>query len=741
MRHALPIVLVAGLAVVGCSNGPSSTGTPDGGNGNHPDAGATGTGPAILGHSDCDPLGEGQCGYPFPSDVYLSADPANPGQKRVEFGDATLPMFSHTRMSKAAYEDHDGWSPGVTILANLPGATTTGLPLPDNTNADGHGSDQSGLALSVTTASPTILLDTSTDPPTLVPHWAELDMSTEDDTDRAFMIRPAVRLKDATRYIVAIRHVKDTNGHDLPAPAVFQALRDGTASNDPSVAPRRSLYDDPATGIFALLKKAGIDKTDLQLAWDFTTASRENNTQDMVVMRDKALAALPQDGPDYKILSVDQNPNSYIATRIRGTFRVPFFLTQLDPDGAKLNRGSDGLPAQNGWRDFPFEVQIPVSVAQGTGGAPVLEQGHGLLGDMTEGDGSYFAQFANEKKYVTVAVDLIGMAHDDNGWAQIDASKPAWADDKNDSAAWDDEDFIKKIVTGDIGRFRESVDRQHQGLLNELVAMRLMMGKFRNDPAMQVGSDHHSVVDLSQGVYWRGDSQGGILGATYMALTTDVTRGYLGEPGMPYSVLLNRSVDFGEFFDILQYTYNSARDLQLAMGLLQMQWDRAEPDGYAPYITSNTLPNTPTHYVLMNDALGDHQVTPLGAHVMERALQAKNLKPVVREVWGVDDADEVDDSATADPSAMGDAMTEFDFSLPAAPVSNVPPSPAAGQSQNAFDGEDPHDKVRKTQAAFDQTDTFLRTGVAKSFCTAGGTVDPGQGACTCVPVDGQPDKC
>jgi hypothetical protein len=38
--------------------------------------------------------------------------------------------------------------------------------------------------------------------------------------------------------------------------------------------------------------------------------------------------------------------------------------------------------------------------------------------------------------------------------------------------------------------------------------------------------------------------QGGILGGAYMAVSSDITRGVLGETGCNYALLLSRSVDF-----------------------------------------------------------------------------------------------------------------------------------------------------------------------------------------------------
>ena len=128
-----------------------------------------------------------------------------------------------------------------------------------------------------------------------------------------------------------------------------------------------------------------------------------------------------------------------------------------------------------------------------------------------------------------------------------------------------------------------------------------------------------------------------------------------------------------------------------------MLWDRSEPDGYAPYITDNPLPGTPSHNVLLNVAIGDHQVTPLGAHILARAVGAKSLNPVNREIFGLTDAD---------GPFMGNGITEWDFGLPPAPTTNVPMTA----------GADPHDKVRVLQSAIDETDQFLRNGLIQNYC-------------------------
>ncbi|MGH7327820.1 MAG: hypothetical protein ACREJX_05670, partial [Polyangiaceae bacterium] len=316
----------------------------------------SGDGPYLLAGQDCDSLVPEHCGFPMPSNVYLADDttndPLRPTHKHIAFGKTTLPEYKDgVHLDPSTFADHDGFSPGEPMMTFLAGATITGLPTQDK------------METSVLTTSPTILLNADTGQ--LVPHFAELDASTIDDTLRTFFIRPAVRLDDATRYIVAIRHVVDANGKRIPPSQAFQALRDGVPLADFSVDRRRALYAD----IFGKLAVAGIDKSDLQIAWDFSTASRDNNTKQMIAMRDDAFAAVGSEGPDYSIESVTENPSTHVRRRIMGLMTAPLYLSDPNP-GGHLNLGDDELPKQNGTAQFEFEVNVPVSVANGTTPAP-----------------------------------------------------------------------------------------------------------------------------------------------------------------------------------------------------------------------------------------------------------------------------------------------------------------------------------------------------------------------------------
>ncbi len=605
-------------------------------------------------NEDCDPLVPEHCGFPFPSNAALVDDPATKTGKRIQFKAGALPRHKLQPTDPKTWADLDGFSPTGTILTVLPYASAAGLPSQDD------------IGTSITTESKTILIDAATGE--LVPHFSEIDMSAKYDDERAFMIRPVVRLKDATRYIVAIRRVVDLDGATIPPSPAFKALRDGTPSNEPSVEARRGLYDE----IFATLAKQGVPKGDLQIAWDFSTASRENITGDLVHMRDEALKIVGDEGPTYTITKVEENPNEHILKRITARMTVPLFLEKADPP-AKIVRGPDGKPKQNGTAEYDVLIHVPKAAQEKP--CPLLQNGHGLLGRKTEGQNGYLAQMAQSGCFVAFSVDLVGFAEED-------------------------QDHVSSQIVEDIGNFRTTVERQHQGIVNSLLAMRMMMGRFVNEPEIQL--DGHSAIDPTRRFY-RGDSQGGIFGATYMALSTDVTRGVLGEPGAPYSLLLSRSVDFAPFFFILQGVYVDGYDLQLALGLVQLVWDHTEPGGYIDAINQNPLPGTPKHDVLLHVAIGDHQVTPLGAHIIARAVKAKNVDPFARPIWGLE---------PAKAPFSGSAIVEYDYGLPEAPKENVPMD----------EGEDPHDWVRVEPTAQAQERDFFLEGVVKQHCD--GACDP-----------------
>lgn len=614
----------------------------------------------------CDPLVPELCGYPFPSNVFTVADDSTVTGRRVSFLDGMLPESDGGYQPKGDPWTHsDGFSASATLIAYLPGASDTGLP------------DSVHIEDSLAAASPTVVIDAESGE--RIAHFSEIDHSGLVNDERALLVRPVKALGDGRRYIVAVRGIVDGAGAAVPPSPAFLALRDGAAfADDPSVDARRALYDD----IFAKLEAAGVARDGLQLAWDFTTASRESTTGWLVHMRDEALELSGDTGPGYTITNVDTafDPVN-IAYKIDGTFTVPLYLDQPGPGGVLLF-GEDGMPEPNPDQpayEVPFEMLIPQSALAEP--AKIVQYGHGLLGERTQIESEHFRTFMNEYNYAFIGIDLSGMASDDQGF------------------------IAEKIVGGEIDELHAMFDRLHQGQLNQLLATRMASRGLDTDP------EYGELLDGSKRYYF-GISQGGIMGGVYMALSTDVERGVLEVMGQPYGILLNRSVDFDPFFALMNIATSDARKQQLFLGVLQMLWDRVEPAGYTKYIVDDPLPGTQPHSVLLRAALGDHQVTTLGAHVMARSVGAKHYDTGLRDIYGLE--------KVSAPVTGGAAYFEYDFGLPEDPICNVPPREIC---------EDPHGKLRKLEEARKQLDHFLTTGELSSFCADGTCAHPEMSGC------------
>ena len=91
----------------------------------------------------------------------------------------------------------------------------------------------------------------------------------------------------------------------------------------------------------------------------------------------------------------------------------------------------------------------------------------------------------------------------------------------------------------DLSRFPTLVDHVQQGYLGFLLLGRAMIHPdgLSKDPAFQGKLDPSAL-------YYDGNSQGGIYGGALTAIAPDFERAVLGVPGMNYSTLLHRSVDF-----------------------------------------------------------------------------------------------------------------------------------------------------------------------------------------------------
>ncbi|MEA2314363.1 MAG: hypothetical protein QOI03_1055 [Solirubrobacteraceae bacterium] len=550
--------------------------------------------------------GSSKCMLPFPDDYYTKADATSPTGRRIDFRELAMPTNSAGAPIEAApYNVGDGFSPGSVIALKIPGIETAADV------AAMHSVPINALGRYRALNAPIVVIDASTGARS--PIWVEIDSTVKPEKANV-EIHPAVNFTSGHRYIVALRNLKNAKKQHLQAPTGFRDYRDGMPSSEEKVNERRPHFEE----IFSKLEAAGIQRSSLYLAWDFTVASDENNTGRELSMRNAAFSTLGDnnlaDGivegssPTFAVTSVENEPNpGEIARRVKGDVVVPCFLFPSCAPGGTMVLGPGGAPVQNGVWSANFDCIIPAVASTGAGESarPSL-YGHGLFGDASEvGSGP--------QRSLSQAHDIVQCATDEIGMSETDLPSAIAA-------------------TQNLSGFNKLTDRLQQGLLDELYLGRAMIspsGFTTNEAFHQNGTLATPSVLNTSHLYYNGNSQGGIMGGALTAISPDFTRASLGVPAINYSVLLPRSVDFDEFAALLYPSYPDEESRPLIFDIIQLLWDRGEPDGYVERMTSNPLPDTPAHQVLLDVAFGDHQVSDYQADVEARTIGASAHRPVL----------------------------------------------------------------------------------------------------------------
>lgn len=663
LRRRFPTaVLVVSSWLAACSGStPGDASTADAAVDASTDAPIDAIDPAIT---DCDPLVPQVCAMPWPSNLFLRPDATRVTGYSLEFGATTFPRNSYGHhASPAPFRRLDGYGVSVPVMVVLPNVDITGWATEDHIErslaADAH-------ALLYAVTGTTL---------TRVPYWVELDSHQPDPARRTLYLRPAVILEEATQYIVAFRDVHDTSGAAIAPSPAFVALRDHTSDTMPAVAPRQPRFD----AMFTLLEQAGIARNSLTLAWDFNTASGDALHGTLLQMRDSALAATGPSGPMLTVSHVSEyipaddgsgRPvNSDIAIELTGTFEVPSYLEPYRNgsfQGTVLHLDANRHAVANGTRHPSFWIRIPYSAIDGSHTPHgILMYGHGLLGSGDEARAGYLGEMANTSHFIVVSADLTGMS-------------------ANEFA------FVLGALD-DIGNFVTIGDTLHQGLVEWVLLARAV--RERLDTMPEVAS-RGVMIDHSQ-LFYSGNSQGGIFGGTYLAISPDIRYGHLGVPGNNYSLLLHRSTDFERFFNGLQIEYPDIEGQSIGLGGLQLLWDFTDPVSYLRHVTAQPFDPASPHYALFTPAKGDHQVS-----VMTNEIAA-------RSNIGIALMDHYDDERT--PALItqqtypyrGSGVVLYDFG-------NSWPSPGNHLTEDGM--PDPHESPRRSPEEQAQVVHFFRNG-------------------------------
>jgi len=646
---------------------------------------APGTGIA----DNCDNFDQSVCLQPWPNNQFTKSDKKTDTGLRLNLALSSMPANKHgTHIDPTDMNRADGFSPGSYVTVHVPGLDT-----PEAFSANKFVPITDMAKYKATDAS-AIIIDAKTGERHLI--WVEIDSQADSPANTNLLIRPGKNFLEGHRYIVALRSLKAANGTPLVAPESFRTYRDSTSGGG---ARRKSMED-----IFKRLKKAGVARKDLYLAWDFTVASERSLSERMLKIRNDAFKQLGDKNladnkiagksPEWKVTEVinytaEQDPNRM--RRVSGEFTVPCYLNKPKCiPSANFTLGTDGLPVQTPGNTMKARFMCNIPRSAKNGGATIQMQptmyGHGLLGDYGEANSENVRQFGNENKMIVCSTDWSGMSEDD----------------------------VKTAITAlvDLSYMNRIADRDQQGFLNFMYLGRLLAHSKGLTTDKDFKVDGVSTIKPGYVTYY-GNSQGGIMGGALTALSPDVVRSVLYVPAINYSTLLSRSVDFDEYAHFLYTNYLKVEERPLIFELMQLLWDRGEPNGYAQHMTDDPLAGTPKHKVLIEMSYGDHQVANVATQVEARTIGASLRRPMVD--GGGRNPDVTQGYAIPTLGALprdGNAIFVWDIGplrsegslelgTPFSPIANTPPRL----------GVDPHDLVIESSPAIrSQIGTYIKKG-------------------------------
>ncbi len=695
-----------------------------------------------------------ECLFPYPNNYFTKADSSTDTGLRLNLDIESTPAnVSGVHIDPDDLNGSDGFSPGAPIVTQVPGLDTiqafqtTGM-VSIYEKSKYAAADQ-----------PLVMIDAATGQ--REPIWAELDANATSPEQTDLLIHFNKNLLEGHRYIVAMRNLKRADGTTIEAPDGFRLYRnENEVTENALIESRRPGFED----IFTKLGGAGIERDSLYMAWDFTVASERNLSERMLHIRDDAFAQLGDtnlaDGipagtaPNFTIDPAKSTMNYGIPFNpgdppgpagnhgrgmenirtVAGTFEVPCYLDIAGvpdpapgnpdgypngcPSGAHFKLDAQGLPVRTPGATFTarFICNIPRSSVSSTPGPidvtdasrPSL-YGHGLFGDYYElNRARNVRQLGDENGVMVCGTDWSGMAEDDVIPTAFNALQ-------------------------DMSKFENIPDRLQQGFLNYMYLGRLMhtsaaQGGFVGDPAFQ--DDSGDPLFDPGALFYYGNSQGGIAGGALTALAPDFTRSVLYVPGMRYSELLTRSVDFETYSFVLYPSYPVERTRPLLLSMIQTLWDRGEPSGYAQHMTDDPLPNTPAHKVLIEMSYGDHQVSnvtteaqarTIGAPLRRPALDNDRIQPGLIEPWF--DMGTLGD--LSGPAADGSGMFVWDIGpkrMVGPTEFGTDPSPLTNTWPDDSFGVDPHDTVIEESP-------LIRKQIADFLKVNGKITDPAEPAC------------
>lgn len=668
-RRAVSILLASILLSSGCLSSenevdsepePIVDSNPDIEHVNQTDSGES---VSIPGSPNCDDTNTDHCMLPFPSGSFLDANTGTETGYSLSIPGSAIPDTNSAVTENMVILDRlDGFSPSTQIM------TSFGSQVPDISNL----ASQFDIAPSVNPSHGTILLNLDTGE--IIHHWVELDARHQVGEPMLFFLRTIEGLDHETAYAVAISGLVE-DGIPISPSDGFRALRDNITTDNQGIEGQRPAYDS----MFESFEQIGLERTKIQAAWWFHTASTESILEDILIMRDDAEERLGDEGMACNISEVieDFGNDGNSLRLIRGTVTTPHYM-ENENARSPLMRDELGDPEFVENREIGFTMLIPRSLADSNASGPITVFGHGLFGN---GD-SYVRSagpIANEYQTVVIATDFKGWSSD----GDLDAMT---------------------FALMDLKEFQYQQERQMQAVINHISMVRTITGVCSD--INEFKHNGTNLIDIDT-VNYLGISLGGLRGPSLLALVPELEWGVLWVGGTSFTHQVERSTHYGseeypgEFFLLLssEVSLPSRIDRAVSIALLQSVWDSTDGETYLPFRENGLGDILEPFDMFYLTSMMDAQVTTLSA---DRAVRTGNVPVVTGSAYhpfGV---------SVVDGPINGSSAAYFD--------GDFPPLPTGNTNGPMWHHSLAHNLVLEVQEAKMMAYGYLMTGILVDYC-------------------------
>jgi len=602
----------------------------------------------------CDSMDPLLCLLPFPSSYYLRPSSATATGFTIDITKDMMPMLKKGARYDAVYSRfHDGFSVSSMIMWYLS----------PHVNSDQFVSFQNIPNSLIIHGSKTLILDSQTLDPH--PHFAEKDHLDYEKDKLSYMV-PAKSLHYDTTYIVIVKELTDDKGRLLPPAAAYASyLHDYQNNITDTTREEKDLarYTFFSHDILPKLIGIGINISEVQLLWDFHTASQASIIHNLAPMYNLTTSLVQsrlngEGGGDgeklYKKMTTrkDKCTESIYSSKMRKdyyTLNVPWYLSDtsrlLNPlDGNVVHTPLDEASKVPFSRSAKLIVQIPCSIQHGLINATALmEVGHGLFWDRSFAEMNHITEQANRHGWILWSMDWRGLTRHDLP------------------------QFLRLLLHDMSETGNSTLSAMSQGMSDKLAGYLILQHILEVDYKIllqdsdffRAGEDEVTNMDFSTPKHWLipphelrysgstikapnvylGISLGAIMGAAWNAYAPIHLRSVLIAGGSLFTFIMGRSDIFALLKAFTDLQFYSRKDLRIGMQLMQIHLDACEASGWAhsgryqrtlqpgQNYSSDDVPNT-----LLQIAQGDSTVTDIAGRILAANLNASILTPTVDPV-------------------------------------------------------------------------------------------------------------